>query len=71
MNFTLTNGGPSTRFMGGVTKASQLLAMDIFTTANGANKMAEAQAKSVVFFLVLVVFSLAQVYFNKRKEVEM
>ena len=71
MNFTLTNGGPSTFFSGGVVKASQLLAMDIYVTANGANKMAEAQAKSVVFFLVLVVFSLVQVYFNKRKEVEM
>ncbi len=71
MNFTLTNGGPSARFMGGAVKASQLLAMDIYNTANGANKMAEAQAKSVVFFLVLVVFSLVQVYSNKRKEVEM
>lgn len=71
MNFTLTNGGPSVRFMGGAVKASQLLAMDIYNTANGANKMAEAQAKSVIFFLVLVVFSLVQVYFNKRKEVEM
>jgi raffinose/stachyose/melibiose transport system permease protein len=71
MNFTLTNGGPSARFMGGAVKASQLLAMDIYNTANGSNKMAEAQAKSVVFFLVLVVFSLVQVYFNKRKEVEM
>ena len=71
MNFTLTNGGPSTFFSGGVVKASQLLAMDIYVTANGANRMAEAQAKSVVFFLVLVVFSLVQVYFNKRKEVEM
>ena len=58
MNFTLTTGGPSARFMGGAVKASQLLAMDIYNTANGANKMAEAQAKSVVFFLVLVVFSL-------------
>ena len=71
MNFTLTNGGPSVRFMGGAVKASQLLAMDIYNTANGSNKMAEAQAKSVIFFLVLVVFSLVQVYFNKRKEVEM
>ncbi len=71
MNFTLTNGGPSARFAGGVVKASQLLAMDIYITANGTNKMAEAQAKAVVFFVVLVVFSLVQVYFNKRREVEM
>lgn len=71
MNFTLTNGGPSARFAGSVVKASQMLAMDIYITANGSNKMAEAQAKAVVFFVILVVFSLVQVYFNKRKEVEM
>lgn len=70
MNMTLTNGGPSVRFMGKVVKASQLLAMDIYSTANAANKMAEAQAKAVVFFIVLVVFSLIQVYINKRKEIE-
>jgi raffinose/stachyose/melibiose transport system permease protein len=71
MNFTLTNGGPSARFAGSVVKASELLAMDIYNTANAANKMAEAQAKAVVLFVVLVIFSLVQVYFNKRKEVEM
>lgn len=70
MNFTLTNGGPSMRFMGKAIKSSQLLAMDIYVTANGSNRMAEAQAKAVVFFVVLVVFSLVQVYINKRKEVE-
>jgi raffinose/stachyose/melibiose transport system permease protein len=32
--------------------------------------MAEAQAKAVVFFVILVVFSLVQVYINKRREVE-
>ena len=44
--------------------------MDIYSTANGLNKMAEAQAKAVVFFILLVVFSLVQVYINKRREVE-
>ncbi len=71
MNYTLTNGGPSVRFMGKAVKASQLLAMNIYDTAIGANKLAEGQAKAVVFFLVLVVVSLVQVYFNKRREVEM
>ena len=70
MNFTLTNGGPSTRFMGKAVKSSQLLAMNIYDTAI-ANKLAEAQAKAVVLFITLVVVSLIQVYFNKRKEVEM
>lgn len=70
LNFTLTNGGPAMRFMGKAIRSSQLLAMDIYSTANGLNKMAEAQAKAVVFFILLVVFSLVQVYINKRREVE-
>ncbi len=70
LNFSLTNGGPALRFMGKAIRSSQLLAMDIYSTANGQNRMAEAQAKAVVFFIVLVVFSLVQVYINKRREVE-
>lgn len=70
LNFTLTNGGPAMRFMGKAIRSSQLLAMDIYQTANGTNRMAEAQAKAVIFFLVLVVFSVTQVYVNKRREVE-
>ncbi len=70
MNLTLTNGGPATRFMGGAVKSSQLLAMNIYDTAI-ANQMAQAQAKAVILFLVLVVVSLIQVYFSKKKEVEM
>lgn len=70
MNFTLTNGGPATRFMGAPVKASQLLAMNIFHTAT-ANRMAEAQAKAVVLFISLVVVALIQVAINKKKEVEM
>lgn len=70
MNLTLTNGGPATRFMGMPIKASQLLAMNIFSTAT-ANRMAEAQAKAVVLFVALVVVSLVQVSVNKKKEVEM
>ncbi len=70
MNLTLTNGGPATRFMGAPVKASELLAMNIFNTA-AANRMAEAQAKAVILFVVLLIVSLIQVTVNKRKEVEM
>lgn len=70
MNLTLTNGGPATRFMEMPVKASQLLAMNIFSTAT-ANRMAEAQAKAVVLFVALVVVALIQVSMNKKKEVEM
>lgn len=70
MNLTLTRGGPATRFIDQPVKASQLLAMNIFDTAQ-ANHMAEAQAKAVILFVALVVVSLVQVSVNKRKEVEM
>lgn len=70
LNFTLTNGGPAMRFMAKPIRSSQLLAMDIYRTANQNNLMAQAQAKAVVFFIVLVIFSLTQVYLNKRKELE-
>ncbi|AEV28416.1 permease component of ABC-type sugar transporter [Sphaerochaeta pleomorpha str. Grapes] len=70
MNLTLTNGGPATRFLDMPVKASQLLAMNIFSTAT-ANRMAEAQAKAVVLFIALLVVSLIQVSVNKKKEVEM
>ncbi len=70
MNFTLTNGGPATFFSGKVVKSSQLLAMDIYNTANTSNNLALAQSKAVVFFIILVVFSLIQVSLNRRKEIE-
>lgn len=70
MNLTLTNGGPATRFLDTPVKASQLLAMNIFSTAT-ANKMAEAQAKAVILFVALLIVSLIQVSVNKKKEVEM
>ncbi|MGD1815817.1 MAG: carbohydrate ABC transporter permease [Pleomorphochaeta sp.] len=70
MNLTLTNGGPATRFLGAPVKASELLAMNIFNTA-AANQMAEAQAKAVILFIVLLIVSLLQVSINKKKEVEM
>ena len=70
LNSTLTNGGPAMLYMGKAIRAAQLLAMDNYRTANQFNLMAQAQAKAVVFFIVLVIFSLFQVYLNKRKEVE-
>ncbi len=71
LNFSLTNGGPAALFMGKSSKASQLLAMNIYSTALGSNRWGDGQARAVIFFLVLVVVSLIQVWINKRKEVEM
>ena len=71
MNFSLTNGGPAALFMGKAIRSSELIAMNIYNTANLNNKLAIGQAKAVVFFLMLVVVSLVQVSFNKRREVEL
>jgi len=45
--------------------------MHIYNVAFKYNNMAEGQARAIIFFLVLSVVSIAQVYYNKKKEVEM
>lgn len=62
-NLSLTNGGPF--------GSTELITMNIFNTAFGYNKYAAAQAKAIVFFLVIMVITLLQVYSTKKKEVEM
>ncbi|GHU67768.1 ABC transporter permease [Clostridia bacterium] len=71
VNVSLTNGGPATLFMMKAIKSSEFLALNIYNTAFTFSKLAQGQAKAVVFFVVLVVISLIQVWLNKRKEVEM
>ncbi|ENH97847.1 ABC transporter [Gracilibacillus halophilus YIM-C55.5] len=62
-NLALTDGGPF--------NSTQMVAMDIVRTAFTDNEMAYAQAKAVVFFIIVAVFSLTQVYYNKKKEVDL
>ncbi|MEM1505110.1 sugar ABC transporter permease [Domibacillus sp. 8LH] len=62
-NLSLTNGGPF--------DSTKMVAMDIVQTAFQLNQMAEAQAKAVIFFIIVAIISLTQVYINKKKEVEM
>lgn len=62
-NLSLTNGSPF-----GLT---EMITMNIFSTAFGYNKYAIAQAKAILFFFVIMVITLLQVYFTKKKEVEM
>ena len=67
----LTNGGPTAIYQGQVVNSTELLAMNIYNVAFKYNNMAEGQARAIVFFLVLSVVSIAQVYYNKKREVEM
>lgn len=62
-NLALTNGGPG--------NSTEMLALNIYKTAFTFTKFGEAQAKSIIFFLVVALVTLAQVYFSKKKEVEM
>ncbi|MGE5592048.1 MAG: carbohydrate ABC transporter permease [Bacillota bacterium] len=71
VNVSLTNGQPTSEFLGRPVFGTELVAMNIYNTAFSLNRMAEAQAKAVVFFVILVVVALIQVYFNKKREVEM
>ena len=67
----LTNGGPTDIFKGEVVNSTEMLAVHIYNVAFKYNNMAEGQARAVIFFLILSVISIAQVYNNKKKEIEM
>ncbi|MFT4416241.1 carbohydrate ABC transporter permease [Fredinandcohnia humi] len=62
-NLSLTGGGPY--------NSTQMVAMEIFKTAFSENNYAYGQAKAIVFFIIVAVISLTQVYINKKREVEM
>ncbi|MBM7649505.1 raffinose/stachyose/melibiose transport system permease protein [Bacillus ectoiniformans] len=62
-NLSLTNGGPF--------DSTQMVAMEIVKTAFSAREMAYGQAKAVVFFLIVAAISLTQVYYNKKREVDL
>ncbi|MDD3123111.1 MAG: sugar ABC transporter permease [Candidatus Izemoplasmatales bacterium] len=48
-----------------------LIAVNIYQTAFVNREMGIGQAKAIVFFIILLVFSLIQVSVNKKKEVEL
>jgi raffinose/stachyose/melibiose transport system permease protein len=62
-NLSLTGGGPY--------NSTEMVAMEIFQTAFTQNIFAYAQAKAVIFFIIVALVALVQVYWNKRREVEM
>jgi len=48
-----------------------LIASDIYKEAFTRYNMGFGQAKAIIFFIVLTMISLVQVYYNKRREVEL
>lgn len=67
----LTNGGPSTLYDGDVVNSTEILAVHIYNVAFKYNNMAQGQARAIIFFLILSIVAIAQVYFSKKREVEM
>ncbi len=80
--FSLTKGGPSgqlpdfikslmglegTQFI----NTTRLVAYNIYNWGYSRGNYAEAQAQAVTFFILLSFVSLGQVYYNKKKEVEL
>ncbi|MDA3932303.1 MAG: sugar ABC transporter permease [Tenericutes bacterium] len=79
---SLTQGGPATltpqwlmTFLDIATprsvQSTQLITNDIYETGYTNKNFALGQAKAIVFFIILGVFALGQVYFSKKREVEL
>ncbi|TVP81568.1 MAG: sugar ABC transporter permease [Alkalicoccus sp.] len=62
-NLALTDGGPF--------NSTEMVAMNIVYTAFSSNEMAYGQAKAIIFFVFVAIIAVSQVYYNKKKEVEM
>lgn len=70
MNLALTNGGPSKMIMGRAVNGTELQALNIYKTAITRNLWSIAQAKAVIFFIILAIVSILQVSISKRHEQE-
>ena len=73
VNLALTNGtGSVADFMGSyITNGTEMLALNIYSTAVVENKYAFGEAKAVLFFIILAAVSILQVKITSSKEVEL
>lgn len=62
-NLALTQGGPY--------KSTEMIALNIYNSAFGANEFGFAQAKAIIFLIVVAAIGITQLVITKRKEVEM
>ncbi|RXT03751.1 carbohydrate ABC transporter permease [Ammoniphilus sp. CFH 90114] len=60
--YSLTKGGPF--------RSTEPVALNIYTEAFGRNNMGLGSAKAFIFFVIVALLTLLQVWFTKRKEVE-
>ena len=70
-NMALTGGLPSIMANGAKINVTELLALNIYSTYNiGKNYHGVAQAKAVIFFILVAVLAIAQQAATRSKEVE-
>lgn len=71
-NSALTAGAPGVVTDGGVTiKQTEMMALNIYNTFySNANSRGVGQAEAVIFFVIVVVIALAQLYFTRKREVQ-
>lgn len=62
-NLSLTGGDPA--------HTTEMIAMNIYNQAFVFNDMGLAQAKAVIFLVVVSFITITQMYYSKKKEVEM
>lgn len=79
---SLTQGGPATQLpeiMGNiynktilpVVQSTDLISINIYNEAFVNYNMGIGQAKAIIFFVILLTIALVQVYYNKKREVEL
>ncbi|MCK5387753.1 MAG: sugar ABC transporter permease [Candidatus Izimaplasma sp.] len=79
---SLTQGGPAMQlpaWIGSIynksllpiVQSTDLVAINIYDEAFVNRNMGLGQAKAILFFMILLVIALIQVYYNKKKEVEL
>ena len=73
VNLALTNGvGTVRNFMGArLSNGTQMIALNIYNTAFARDQYGYAQAKAILFFIILACVSLIQVRISNKREVEM
>lgn len=70
LNYSITNGAPSKIVKGLAVPSTEFLSLNIYKTAIAKNDYGYGQAKAVVFFIILAIVALTQVYISKKREVE-
>ncbi len=63
VNLALTKGDPS--------RLTELMTLEIYNKAFTESNFGEGQAHAAVLFVIITAVSLVQVYYNKKREVEM